>query len=35
MLEADSSSRRGVSMELPATQTMRAFWRCSFLFLSM
>ena len=33
MFEADSS-RRGVSIELPATHTMRAFWRCSLPSLS-
>lgn len=35
MLDADSSSRRGVSIELLATQTMRAFCRCSLPSLSM
>jgi hypothetical protein len=28
MVEALLSSRRGLSIELPATATTRAFWRC-------
>jgi hypothetical protein len=28
LLDSDSSNRRGVSIEFPATQTIRAFCRC-------